>query len=84
MVGAGKMIAFSITCVKAIREPLEGRKKSGFVRRTTDLNPPPWPDTTVTICMSCFTTGGPGREHRTDKPPAITRIQERSKGDASL
>ena len=25
MVGAGKMIAFSITCVKAIREPLEGK-----------------------------------------------------------
>ena len=28
-------------------------------------------------------TGGPGREHRTNKPPAIERVQERSKGDTT-
>ena len=35
------------------------------------------------ICMSCFTTGGPGKEHRTNKPPPIGRVQERSKGDTT-
>ena len=36
-----------------------------------------------TICMSCFTTGGPGKEHGTNKPPPTRRVQERSKGDAT-
>ena len=31
--------------------------------------------------MSCFTTGGPGKEHGTNKPPPTGRVQERSKGD---
>ena len=30
--------------------------------------------------MSCFTTGGPGKEHRTNKPPPTSRVWERSKG----
>ena len=34
--------------------------------------------------MSYFTTGGPGKEHGTNKPPPTRRIQERSGGDASL
>ena len=35
------------------------------------------------ICMSCFTTGGPGKEHRTNKPPPTGRVRERSKGDTT-
>ena len=33
--------------------------------------------------MSCFTTGGPAKEHRTNKPPPTGRVQERSKGDTT-
>ena len=33
--------------------------------------------------MSCFRTGGPGKEHRTNKPPPTGRVQERSKGDTT-
>ena len=44
-------------------------------------HPPPWPGTTVTMCMSYFTVGCPGKEHRTNKPPLKGRVQERSKGD---
>ena len=42
---------------------------------------PPWPGTRGTICMSCIRTGGPGKEHKTNKPPPTGRVQERSKGD---
>ena len=38
----------------------------------------------VTICMSSFMTGGPGKEHGTKKPPPTRRIRERSKGNTSL
>ena len=31
--------------------------------------------------MSCFTTGGPGKEHGTNKPSPTRRVRERSKGD---
>ena len=31
--------------------------------------------------MSCFTTGGPGKEHRTDKSPPTGRVQEKPKCD---
>ena len=47
----------------------------------TDWNRPPWPGTTVTICMSCFMIGSPGKEHETDKPPSTGRVRERLKGD---
>ena len=33
------------------------------------------------MCMSCFTTGGPAKEHGTNKPPPTGSIWERSKGD---
>ena len=33
--------------------------------------------------MSCFTTGGPGKAHGTNKPPPTGRVQERSKGDTT-
>ena len=46
-------------------------------------NHPPWPGATVTICMCCFMTGGPGKEHGTNKPPPTGRVQERSKGDTT-
>ena len=42
-------------------------------------NHPPWPGTMVTICMSCFRTGGPGKEHGTDKPPPTGRVQKGQK-----
>ena len=47
------------------------------------LKPPPWPATIVTICTSCLTTGGPGKEHGTNEPPPTGRVQERSKGDTT-
>ena len=37
----------------------------------------------MTIRVSCFTTEGPGKEHRTNKPPSIRRAQERPKGDTT-
>ena len=43
---------------------------------------PSWPGTIVTICVSYFTTGGPRKEHRTNKPPLTGRVQEKSKGDS--
>ena len=56
----------------------------GCVRGTTDWNPPLWPGKIVTTCMSYLTTGGPGKECRTNKLLPTGRIQERSKrGDAS-
>ena len=33
--------------------------------------------------MSCFTTGGPGKEHGTNKPPPTGWVQERSKSDTT-
>ena len=33
--------------------------------------------------MSCFTTGGPSKEHRTNKPPPAGRVRERSRGDTT-
>ena len=33
--------------------------------------------------MSCFRIGGPGKEHRTNKPPPTGRVRERSKGDTT-
>ena len=33
--------------------------------------------------MTCFTTGGPGKKHRTNKPPPTRRVLERSKGDTT-
>ena len=49
----------------------------------TDWNRPPWPGTIVTICMSCFTTGSPGKdmELTTHHQPPTRIVQERSKGD---
>ena len=45
------------------------------------LKPPTRPGTIVTIPMSCFTTGGPGKEHGTNRPPPTGRVRERLKGD---
>ena len=33
--------------------------------------------------MSCFRTGGPGKEQETNKPPPTRRVWERSKGDTT-
>ena len=33
--------------------------------------------------MSCFMTGSPGKEHRTNKPPPTRRVQERPKWDTT-
>ena len=53
------------------------------VRRNADWNGPPWQATMVTMCMSYFTTGGPVKEHGTNKPPPTGSVWERSKGDAT-
>ena len=37
----------------------------------------------VTICVNCFMTRGPSKEHRANEPPPTRRIQERSKGDTT-
>ena len=42
------------------------------------------PDTIVTTRVRYFTTGGPGKEHRTDKPLPTGRVWERSKGDTTF
>ena len=39
--------------------------------------------TIVTASVSYFTTGGSHKEHGTNKPPPIGRIQEMSKGDTT-
>ena len=49
----------------------------------TDWNRPPRPGTVVTSCMSCFMTGVPDKECRTNKPPPTGRVRERSKGDTA-
>ena len=54
-----------------------------LLRKHTDWNRPPWPGTIVTTCMSCFMTGGPTKEHGTNKPPPTGRVQDRSKGDTT-
>ena len=49
--------------------------------KNTDWNCTSWPGSPVTVCKSCFRTGGPRKEHRTNKPQPTWRIWERSKGD---
>ena len=58
-----------------------GFSSQEWYKKHTDWNCPSWPDTTVNICISYFTTEGPGKEHRTNKPPPTGRVWERSKGD---
>ena len=62
-----------------------GSEQNGSVRgrKHTDWNPPPWPGTIVTICISCFMTGDPDEDYRTNKPPPTGRVQKRSKGDTA-
>ena len=52
-----------------------------IVRGTSDQNRLPWPGMIVATCMSYLTTGGPGKEHGTNKLPPTGRIRERSKGE---
>lgn len=35
---------------------------------------------TVTVCLSHFATGGPGKGHGANKPSPAGRVQEKSKG----
>ena len=51
------------------------------VRGNTDWNCPPSSGPLVTIRMSCFMTGDPGKEYGTKKPPPTRRVRERSEGD---
>ena len=62
---------------------LTEKTKTVYLLGEAHWNCPPWPGTIVTICMSCFTTGGPGKEHGTNKPPPTGRVQERSKWDTT-
>ena len=45
------------------------------------LREPQWLGSVVNVCISYFTTGGPGKKYRTNKPPPTRRIRERMKGD---
>ena len=45
------------------------------------LNCPPWPGSIVTICMSYFTIGSPGKEHRLTKP---LQLEEFGKGQKEM
>ena len=67
--------------------PSLNRKRKQAVRKCyrkhADWNRLPWPGTVVTICMSCFRTGGPGKEQGANKPPPTRRVWERSKGDTT-
>ena len=67
------------------REERSGAGKAGEAgsiwEGTMTENRPLCPGTLVTICMNCFMTGGPGKEHGIDKPPPTGRVQERSKVD---
>ena len=56
-------------------------KYSILVRGTTDWNCPSWPGTIVTTYMSYLTTGGPGKEHGTNKLLPTRKFWERSKGE---
>ena len=49
------------------------------IRGATDKSCLPGLDTTLTTCMSYLTTGGPGKEPRTNKLPPTRKNQERSK-----
>ena len=40
----------------------------------TEWHCPSWPDTIVTLHVSYFMTGGPGKEHRTNKPLPTGRV----------
>ena len=64
----------------SILEPSVMRPLLTCQGKHTDWNRPPWPGTTVTICVSYFTTGGPTKEHGTNKPSPTRRVQERLKG----
>ena len=51
------------------------------IRGATDKSCLPGLDTTLTTCMSYLTTGGPGKEPRTNKLPPTRKIREKSKGE---
>ena len=53
------------------------------VRGSTLLKLPTLARHLSNICMSCFVTGGPGKEHVTNKPPLTGSVQERSKEDTT-
>ena len=63
--------------------PIKTRFRTSVRGSTLTENRPPWPGTIVTICMSCFMTGGPGKQQGTNKPPPTGGVQERSKGDTT-
>ena len=83
----GKIWKLSFILKRHIQEneeiKFQGRKIYMQLLGKAHWNRSPWPGTIVTICISCFTTGGPSKEHRTNKPPPIGRVRERSKGDTT-
>ena len=63
-------------------DPLEAGMAT-LLGKDTDWNRPPWPGTVVTVGTRCFRTGGPGKEHGTNKPPPTGRVWETSKRDTT-
>ena len=74
------MIRWKSTFLLMLRMVLHNRAS---VLGEAHWNHPPWPGTIITICMSCFMTGDPGKEHRTNEPAATRRTRKRSKGDTT-
>ena len=54
------------------------------VRGNTDPNSPPWPGSTVTTCMSDFTTGGPVRNMKLTSHHQLEELGKGQKGEKGL
>ena len=78
--GQGSLVCCSLWGRKEL-DTTEQLNSKNNIRGTTDCNHPPWVGKTVTSCMSYLTTGGPGKESRTNKLPPKGSVQEKSKGE---
>ena len=63
-------------------EPWPGRQ-THVSGEAHGLQPPTLARHQSNHCESCFMTGGPGKEHGTNRPPPMGRVWERSKGDTT-
>ena len=71
-----------LSCLKPA--PCRATHRGDIGSGNTDRNRPPWPGTTVTLCMRYLATGGPGKEHGTNEPLLRGRIPEGSTHPANL
>ena len=76
-----KHVCYVLLCVLSSLIVNSGRLCQGKLTATT--HPGQVVPDVVTICVSYFTTGSPGKEFGTNKPPPTGRVRERSKGDST-